>query len=651
MIPIREPLRRMMPRALAVFRSLRFKATVAVASINVMISLLLATLFVLYVERIERTASSREAQSIAELFARDATAGIAAGDIAQIDEAIGSAMQSASVLYASASDLRGEIARRESDGAADVRSVLPVLDPTIPPAHVQVDPRRDGGESPLVLDVVAPVLSSSPERVTIGAVRVAYSLAPTMAKTRELRWRAASIALTMILLGTAGTTFLVRALIGPIQDLARATERVADGDFTTRMESPSDDELGVLTRSFNEMTLRLEKARDRQETWSREMENRVREKTREIEETRRHLMNIVENVGASVIVADLDGTVVSANSPTTKIFGIKPEWIVGRSLQEFTCDPDRRVAELRRLLEDGGTVVYEAEFVLDENRTMDLLVTHSLLRDPDGRASGILQITKDITPLKMMERRLLDSERLSAMGEMAGEIGHELNNYLTAIGGRAELIPMALERGNHDLVRQNSTIIAEQVARMRVLTDGLLDSARKETSPIDIDLHETIERAVEFARPQNKFNDIKVSVTGPQNPMPVRADPQQITQVILNLLVNAADAILAKGNADGSIRVECFQRAGETGFRVIDDGVGIDEKTIARIFEPRFTTKKSGHGFGLAVCYRVVRDHGGEIVVDSHPGRGSTFTVTLPPRPASHASASTASAETALPRV
>ncbi len=240
-----------------------------------------------------------------------------------------------------------------------------------------------------------------------------------------------------------------------------------------------------------------------------------------------------------------------------------------------------------------------------------------------------------------MERRLLDSERLSAMGEMAGEIGHELNNYLTAIGGRAELIPMALERNNHDLVRQNSTIIAEQVARMRVLTDGLLDSARKETSPLEIDLQETIERAVEFARPQNRFNDIDLSVTGVQRPLPIRADPQQLTQVILNLLINAGDAILAKGTG-GTIRVESFRRGSETGFRVIDDGVGIDDKTIGRIFEPRFTTKKSGHGFGLAVCHRVVRDHGGEIVVQSQPGRGSTFTVILPPRPAGAPLASSA---------
>jgi PAS domain S-box-containing protein len=649
MMPIREPLRRTFPRVVTVLRSLRFKATIAVASINVIISLLLSTLFVLYVERIEHHAAARDAQGIAQLFAGEAGAALQSQDRARVEEALDAVIRNPAVLHASVSDLQDVIALRTSESTEEIRSLLPARDASIPPAHVQAEPRRDGGNGPVVLDVVAPAFAAPPERAPVGAVRVAYSLAPTLAKIRDLRWRAASIALVMILLGTAGTTILMRTLIGPIQDLAHATERVAEGDFSTRMETTSDDELGTLTRSFNEMTLRLERARDRQESWSRELENRVREKTREIEETRRHLANIVENVGASVIVADLDGTVVSANSTTTKIFGIKPEWIVGRSLQEFTCDSQRKVAELRRLLEDGGTVVYEAGFELDESRTMDLLVTHTLLRDPDGKASGILQVTKDITALKMMERRLMDSERLSAMGEMAGEIGHELNNYLTAIGGRAELIPMALERGNHELVRQNSTIIAEQVARMRVLTDGLLDSARKETSPIEIDLHETIERAVEFARPQNRFNDIDLSVSESRQPLPVLADPQQITQVILNLLGNAADAIVAKGGAGGAIRVESFRRGGETGFRVIDNGTGIEEKTIGRIFEPRFTTKKNGHGFGLAVCHRVVRDHGGDITVESQNGRGSTFTVLLPPRSARTFLAETRTAES-VPR-
>lgn len=643
MMPILDPVRRGLRRFSVATRSLRFKATVAVASFIVMISLLLSALFVLYVERMQRAEAVEHATSLARMFAKDVAVPLAEMDAARLGTAFRVAMRDPVLLLASISDSSGKILRSSGDVPDLLREFLdPIPSAPFPPVALTTTERGSRGLG-FVLDVVAPVFADplgldvdetsanpGPSPPAIGSVRVVASLAPMLARVHELRWRAAIIALAMIVLGTVGTTFLVAGLIGPIQDLARATQRVAEGDFEVHMDSPSDDELGVLTGSFNEMTHRLQRARERQESWSRELEKRVREKTREVEESRRHLENIVENVGASVIVADLEGTIVSTNSHSTRIFGIKPEWIVGRSLQEFTCDPQRKIAALRRLLEGGGTVTYEATFLLDETRSMELLVTHTILRDPDGKPAGILQITKDITALKTMEKRLVDTERLSAMGEMAGEIGHELNNYLTAIGGRAELIPLALAKSNYDLARQNSSIIAEQVARMRVLTDGLLDSARKETSPREIDFDELLRRMVEFVRPQNRYKGIDLVVSDSGEGLLVYADPQQLSQVILNLLSNAADAIHGKGAPGGTIRVESFQRGALAGFRVSDDGAGIEERALARIFEPRFTTKSDGNGFGLAVCHRVIRNHGGDIHVETSPGRGSTFTVTLP---------------------
>jgi PAS domain S-box-containing protein len=644
MIPIHESLRRCVSRATTTLRSLRFKATVAVASFIVMISVLLSALFVLYIERMERHSAAEEAMGFARLLSRDAVPGLVKKDIRLCEKAMVGAMQADNVIFVAILDTKTELIRSVKDCPPGVTAILrqhPIV--TAPPS-VQCIPRKSHDGHPF-LDVVSPaykdLLAAPPPRIDaaspraadrpIGSVRVLYSLEPMVAKAQEFRWRAAGIAFAMIVLGTLGMSLLVGSLLGPIQDLAQATERIAEGDFDVHMNPPSDDEIGVLTRSFNEMTTRLQSARERQESWSRELGTRVREKTREIEETRRHLANIVENVGASVIVSDLDGTIVSANSHTTKIFGIKPEWIVGRSLQEFTFDPDREVTSLRELLQEGGTIVYEARYPIDEHRDMDLLVTHTLLHDPDGQASGILQITKDITQLKMMERRLVDSERLSAMGEMAGEIGHELNNYLLAIGGRAELMTIAVERRNDEMILQSAQIIAEEVGRMRVLTQGLLDSSRKESSLAEIDLNETLQRSVEFARPQNKFDSIQMLVECTDEPLLVHADPQQLTQVILNLLSNSADAILAKNpEGPGTIRVESFRRGNDAGFFVEDDGIGMDERIVARIFEPRFTTKKSGNGFGLAVSHRVIQNHGGQIRVSTAPGRGATFTITLP---------------------
>ena len=643
MIPIQESLRRSISRATTTLRSLRFKATVAVASFIVMISVLLSALFVLYVERMERHSAAEEAMGLARLLSRDAAPGLVKKNVGMSEKAMTGAMQADNVIFASISSTKAEVIRSAKDCPPGITAMLRNHRVLTIPTSVQCT-ARTSAEGDLFLDVLSPAyadpLAAPPARIDagsarpkerpIGFVRIVYTLAPMVAKAQEFRMRAGVIALAMIVLGTLGMSLLVGNLLGPIQDLARATQRIAEGDFDVHMNPPSDDEIGVLTRSFNEMTTRLRSVRERQESWSRELGTRVREKTREIEETRRHLANIVENVGASVIVADLDGTIVSANSHTTKIFGIKPEWIVGRSLQEFTCDLDREIDALRAMLDEGGTIVYEARYPIDEHRDMDLLVTHTLLHDPDGQASGILQISKDITQLKMMEHRLLDAERLSAMGEMAGEIGHELNNYLLAIGGRAELMAIAVERQNHEMVLQSANIIAEEVARMRVLTAGLLDSARKESSPSEIDLNETLERSVEFARPQNKFDSIQVVVEGTGYPLPVHADAQQLTQVILNLLSNAADAIHAKSKGTGTIRIESFRKGNEVGFFVQDDGVGIDEKTVARIFEPRFTTKTSGNGFGLAVCHRVVQNHGGQIRVTTAPCKGATFTITLP---------------------
>jgi signal transduction histidine kinase len=259
-------------------------------------------------------------------------------------------------------------------------------------------------------------------------------------------------------------------------------------------------------------------------------------------------------------------------------------------------------------------------------------------RDAAGRPARLSGTIQNITHRKAMEQRLVETERLSAMGEMAGEIGHEINNYLMAIGGRAELIPMAVERNDNDKVVYSARVIAEQVARMRVLTDGLLDAARSESSPVPVDLNELVDRTLEFVKPQNKYDDVTFDVRRDGRPLPIYADPQQIQQVLLNLLSNAADAMHARQGSTRTLRLQAGEDGSEIVLEVADDGVGIDSATLGRIFEPRFTTKATGNGFGLSVCHRIVSNHRGRVAVQSTPGAGTVFSVRLPvhaaaPRP------------------
>ncbi|MBZ0268198.1 HAMP domain-containing protein [bacterium] len=614
-------------------RSLRFKVTVGVMFFIVMVSVLLSTLFVVYMETSQREASKRLVEEATIVIAATIGHSLAEGSELALRDRLAGFLDDTRILYVVASNGAGEVFRITDHCPPDLLPVLERPPPSTAPFREHALPGGRPGER---MEITAPLPGESGANAG-GMVRVGYLVGARADRAAELRWRAIVITLAMIVLGTAGTMFLSGRVVGPIQDLARCATAIADGDLHVRVPEESDDEVGLLAVSFNRMTARLRASIEVERGLSRDLERRVRDKTREIGETREHLSNVVEHVGASIIVADLDGTILSANTYTMHIFGTKPEFTVGRHLDEFTCRSDLHVAGIREALESTGAPhVYNAHFHLDESHDIEVLITHTLLRDVHGDAGGYLQITKDITELRRMEKRLVSSERLSAMGEMAGEIGHELNNYLMAIGGRAELITAALARGadrrSLAKVEKGARIIAEQVADMRRLTDGLLNSARKETSPAEIDLGELVRSTVEFVRPQNRYDRITFDVKVENPPLVTLADPQQIRQVVLNLLANAADATIERNREGGEIRVRVFRDRTGVGMVVSDDGAGIDERTRARLFEPHFTTKPTGHGFGLAVCHRVVENHGGSIRVESAPGAGATFTVRLPPK-------------------
>jgi signal transduction histidine kinase len=168
---------------------------------------------------------------------------------------------------------------------------------------------------------------------------------------------------------------------------------------------------------------------------------------------------------------------------------------------------------------------------------------------------------------------------------------------------------------------------------MELLSKGLMDFSRAELTIERVELNALIQRSVEFVRTQNRFDGIEWDVRLAERLPELRADPGQLQQVLLNLFLNAADAIQEKGAAGRrSITVvsEAEERSKQARLTVRDTGPGIAASNLARIFEPHFTTKREGHGFGLSTSYRIITNHGGRITVDSPPGQGAIFTITLP---------------------
>jgi signal transduction histidine kinase len=233
--------------------------------------------------------------------------------------------------------------------------------------------------------------------------------------------------------------------------------------------------------------------------------------------------------------------------------------------------------------------------------------------------------------LRKAQDHLIHSERMAAKGEMAAEIGHELSNNLAAISGRAQMLLREVGESDSNLARQ-ARIIWEQAANMATLTKGLMDFSNPEVRVQRVDLNQLVQNTVEFVRPQNKYDKIEFEMSLRSDLPALQADPGQLQQVLLNLFSNAADAMAegSRGRKSITVRTDWEEPGRAVKLEVLDTGPGIEPHNLSRVFEPAFTTKPTGHGFGLSTSYRIVTNHGGRIEARSESGRGARFVVVLP---------------------
>ena len=227
---------------------------------------------------------------------------------------------------------------------------------------------------------------------------------------------------------------------------------------------------------------------------------------------------------------------------------------------------------------------------------------------------------------------LIRSERMGAMGEMAQEIGKSLVNFLTSLKAGAGRLYQLASRTDSDHIVRGAEIIEVNVGHMSALVEGLAAFSHKETQTVPTDLNELLRRTIEFVKPQNRFDQIHFKFT-PDPILPkVNVDPGQMQQVFINLLSNAADAMAELEKPVKKIFAETHYDPNGQRIRisVADNGPGIPEKNLARVFEPHFTTKVSGHGFGLSTVFRIASNHRGTVSAHNLPGLGAQFILDLP---------------------
>jgi two-component system NtrC family sensor kinase len=244
----------------------------------------------------------------------------------------------------------------------------------------------------------------------------------------------------------------------------------------------------------------------------------------------------------------------------------------------------------------------------------------------------ILESTRRQTEIRTAQQQLIHRERMAAKGEMAAEIAHELRNLMSIISARAQMLVRDAGHQSYDNVPRNAEIVLEQTRHMEALASGLVEFSRAELTIERVSLNSLVERSIELMRAQKRFKGVEWDVRLGSAMPELLADPGQLQQVFLNLFLNAADAMNEAKSPRRVIRVTTVidEPLGVVRLAVQDSGPGIPVEHRTRIFEPSFTTKKGGHGFGLSTSYRIITNHGGKIAAESAPGEGATFTITLP---------------------
>jgi len=248
--------------------------------------------------------------------------------------------------------------------------------------------------------------------------------------------------------------------------------------------------------------------------------------------------------------------------------------------------------------------------------------------------SDMIITLDDITGQKESEQRLFDLEKLAEKGVMASSISHELNNFLALILGGVEMSQLSLGKGNVEKADATLEKLKSNVGKMERFTSGLMDYTRLNTVKQTADINAVITEVLSFVSTQKKFKHCGILTQLDANLPEFEIDADQIAQLLLNFLNNAADAINEAKRDNGRIVVRTYQRNGRALMSISDNGVGVPDDVKERLFKAHFTTKPHGHGYGLVTCAKIIHNHGAEIDVDTEVDRGTTLTLGFPLDPA-----------------
>ncbi|MDL1957837.1 MAG: ATP-binding protein [Deltaproteobacteria bacterium] len=417
---------------------------------------------------------------------------------------------------------------------------------------------------------------------------------------------------------------LAKSITEPVRMLAGATHRIALGDLDFSLEAEGRDELSSLVQAFNVMTQDLKEARRRTEETSRQL----RKSYGELEQRRRYIEIILQNVTAGVISIDRQGIVTLMNKSAESILDMSSDQVIGKPyLQLLTEDQAKEFDEIRQELSLSSKGMLQRSIRMEmKEKTLSLLASFTILRDQDERSLGVVIVFDDLTELEKIQR-------LAAWREVARRIAHEVKNPLTPIQLSAQRLRKKyldndkLDNEARVVFDKCTNTIISQAKELKHLVDEFSNFARMPAPrlyPTRLDdLADDVLAIYRDGHPKIEFK-LDIQEGSPE----ALLDPDQIKRVLINLLDNSVASMPDGGETN--VQITYNSARNEICLSVSDTGPGISPEDLPRLFEPYFSKRKGGTGLGLAIVNSIVADHNGRILVEDNIPNGARFVLIFP---------------------
>ena len=348
---------------------------------------------------------------------------------------------------------------------------------------------------------------------------------------------------------------------------------------------------------------------------------------REVEVAMQRFHQFIDSAHDIISIKDREGRYLVVNPSSAALFNMEPLQLIGKTAAEM-YDPEVAatiISHDRDVMERKEYTTYTESYNLG-GKEYYLETTRFPLFDYEGNVDGVCTIARDVTEKHQLQKQLLQSAKLAAVGKLAAGVAHEINNPLTGVLAYAE--SLLEETDIDDERREDYEVIIRETLRCRNIVRNLLDFSRQEEPNFQIvDLNDVIGKTLALVERQAKFHDIELIKRIAGEPLRVNADARQLQQILLNLIINARDAMQCRGTITLS---SGYRDDGNRCYvSVQDSGPGVPEDVREKIFEPFYSTKSTS-GLGLAVSWGIMEQHNGTIEIGDSPSGGADFQVVLP---------------------